>query len=152
MNEEIEKNNKKVLEVIDLLNSSKIDAHTFNELFVSVKNNLYSTDHKCEECDDCDGMIDESDIVDHMRVDDVIEFLNYSSTWEKNKIEECLGKNDYEEMFEEIGKVKGLVDLEVKTLDDVMRLEILLKVYSQTNTLSELEELLGSNITNKIYM
>lgn len=86
---------------------------------------------------------------DEVYWDDITEYLNWNiNSWERDELINLMGVTDNDYEYDEAHEMVS--NVEVKTLDDVYRMELLLKLYKSTNNISELENMIRGSVVSKM--
>jgi hypothetical protein len=121
--EKKEYDDKIIKDVIKLIDDRDILGHDFIELEEALKGHYYHTK------DDADW-------------GEVLEYIQYDlNGWERSDVLKVLGVKEYNEIFD---------NFEVTTLDDKYKLELLMKLYKESSTTSELENMLKDSTNEKL--
>ncbi len=121
--EKKEYDDKIIKDVIKLIDDRDILGHDFIELEEALKGHYYHTK------DDADW-------------GEVMEYLNYElDSWERAEVLEILGVREKNEI---------LGQFEAMTLNDTYKLEILMKLYKESSSISELENMLKDSTNEKL--
>jgi len=84
---------------------------------------------------------------DEVYFDDVEEYCSWNmDSWERRDLLRTLGVSDDDK--DEIHEM--VADVEIKTLDDEYRMELLLKMYKSSGSITELEKMVRASHINKL--